>query len=59
MRIPGFLALLTAAGLSSIALAQPQVTGAISTEPGKGTAVSIVTANATVQSVDPRRVRSC
>jgi len=53
--MPAFrmLALLAASAVSSLALAQPTVTGAVTTEPGKGKAVQVVTATATVQSVDP------
>ena len=50
---PRMLVLLVASTLSSIALAQPVVSGAVTTEPGKGKAVQVVTATATVQSVDP------
>jgi len=50
------LVLLVAAAVSSIAFAeQPEVTGALTTAPGKGKAVQVVTASATVVSVDPAK----
>jgi len=48
------LVLCAAASLASAADTHPQVTGAIATEPGKGKAVAVVHATATVESVNPQ-----
>jgi hypothetical protein len=52
MRKTHVLALFAAASLSTAALAA-EVTGGVTTQPGKGKAVSVVTATAMVQSVNP------
>jgi hypothetical protein len=54
MRPLAILALAVAAALSPVAFAQqPTVAGAIGTAPGKGAAMQVVQASATVESVDP------
>jgi len=53
MRTPAYLAALVACAVSCAAFAQADVTGAVTTQPGKAKAVSVVSANATVESVDP------
>ena len=56
MRSHSLLAIALAAAVSSAALAQqqPQVGGAVATEPGKARAVAAVKATATVESVDAK-----
>lgn len=54
MRTLSILAVLVAAALSPLTLAQkPEVSGAVATAPGKGAAVQVVKATATVEAVDP------
>lgn len=54
MRPVAILAIAVAAALSPVASAeQPMVAGAIGTAPGKGAAMQVVQASATVESVDP------
>ena len=45
-------AALVAAPAAVLAQSQPKVSGAVSTEPGKGKAVAVVTASATVESIN-------
>ena len=47
-------AALAAAPVAVLAQSQPKVSGAVSTEPGKGKAVSVVSATAKVESVNPQ-----
>src|SRR5687767_4104251 len=56
MRSRSLLAIAIAAAFSSAAFAQqqPQVGGAVATEPGKARAVAAVKATATVEAVDPK-----
>ena len=56
MRLYALIAALAAAAIPAFAAAEdykPDVSTAISTQPGKGKAVSVVTATATVESIDP------
>jgi Cu/Ag efflux protein CusF len=54
MRPLTVLAILVATAASSIALAeQPQMGGMVATAPGKGAAVQVVKATATVEAIDP------
>ena len=51
--VAAIAAALVAAPAAALAQSQPKVSGAVSTEPGKGKAVAVVSANATVESVNP------
>jgi uncharacterized OB-fold protein len=56
MRVSALLAALAAAAVPALAIAadyQPETSTAVSTAPGKGRMVTVVTATATVESVDP------
>jgi len=53
MRAISLACAVAAALAASVALAQPQVTGAVATGPGQAKAVSVVTAEATVAAIDP------
>jgi hypothetical protein len=52
MRATVLSVLVAAAFAASVALAQPQVSGAVATAPGQAKAVSVITAEATVTAVD-------
>jgi len=55
MRSLTILALIATAFISPLALAQkPEVTGAVGTAPGKGAAVAVVSATATVEAIDAK-----
>jgi len=53
MRATLLATLVAAAFAVPVALAQPQMSGAVATAPGQAKAVAVVTATATVESVDP------